>query len=179
MVDNSVQDVAQVVAQSNYRYIDQFVAALLPMGVTVILHGHGMGLASRCFKRFGTRRGNHGQKDKGPHIFLLVAIVAIMLATHFIEVVAWAAFYWATGMLPDIITSMFFSISSYTTLGASNITLTGQWKGMDGFEAMTAMLMFGWSTAVLAAVVQIRMNLLRSHSEGGLNLLSRSGRFDA
>ena len=68
-MDNSVQDVAQVVAQLNYRYIDQFLAALLPMGVTVILHGHGMGLASRCFKRFGTRRGNHGQKDKGPHIF--------------------------------------------------------------------------------------------------------------
>ena len=39
MVDNSVQDVAQVVAQLNYRYIDQFLAALLPMGVTVILHG--------------------------------------------------------------------------------------------------------------------------------------------
>jgi hypothetical protein len=57
-------------------------------------------------------------------------------------------------MLPDILTSMFFSINSYTTLGASNITLTGQWKGMDGFEAMTAMLMFGWSTAVIAAVVQ-------------------------
>ena len=154
MVDNSVQDVAQVVAQLNYRYIDQFLAALLPMGVTVILHGHGMGLASRCFKRYGTRRGNHGQKDKGPHIFLLVAIVAIMLGTHFVEVGVWAFFYWMTSMVPDPITAMYFSINSYTTLGASNITLEGRWKGMDGFEAMTAMLMFGWSTAVLAAVVQ-------------------------
>src|SRR5678815_166079 len=45
MVDKSVQDVAQAVAQLNYRYIDQFLAALLPMGVTVILHGNGMGLA--------------------------------------------------------------------------------------------------------------------------------------
>ena len=28
------------------------------------------------------------------------------------------------------------------------------WVGFGGFEAMTGMLMFGWSTAVLAAVVQ-------------------------
>jgi hypothetical protein len=153
-MDNSMQDVVKIASELNYRYIDQFLAALVPMVVTVILHGHGMGLASRCFKRFGTRRGHGVQKDRGPHIFLLIAIVAIMLATHFIEVAAWAAFFWITNMLPDIITAMFFSINSYTTLGASNITLAGRWKGMDGFEAMTAMLMFGWSTAVLAAVVQ-------------------------
>ena len=126
----------------------------MPMGVTVVLHAYGMGLTSLCFRRFGTRRGHAAQKDKGPHILVLVALVAIMLATHFIEVAAWAAFYWITGMLPDSITAMFFSINSYTTLGASNITLAGRWKGIDGFEAMTAMLMFGWSTAVLAAVVQ-------------------------
>jgi hypothetical protein len=153
-MDNSMHEVAQAMSELNYRYIDQFLAALVPMGVTVILHGNGMGLASRCFKHFGTRRGHAVQKDKGPHIFLLVAIVAIMLLTHFVEVAAWAAFYWATNMLPDAVTAMFFSINSYTTLGASNITLAGRWKGMDGFEAMTAMLMFGWSTAVLAAVVQ-------------------------
>ena len=157
-MDSSIQEATQIVAVLNYRYIDQFLAALPPMGITVILHGHGMGLASRCFKRFGLRREDGHHKDRGPHIFLLVAIVAIMLGTHFIEVAAWAAFFWATNMLPDVITAMFFSINSYTTLGASNITLTGRWKGMDGFEAMTAMLMFGWSTAVLAAIVQ------RTHS---------------
>ena len=153
-MDNSMHEVAQVMSELNFRYIDQFLAALAPMGVTVVLHAYGMGIAGQCFKRFGTRRGHGAQKDKGPHLFLLVAIVAIMLATHFIEVAAWAAFYWLANMLPDPITAMFFSINSYTTLGASNITLTGRWKGIDGFEAMTAMLMFGWSTAVLAAVVQ-------------------------
>ena len=153
-MDNSMQEVAQAVSELNFRYIDQFLAALVPMGVTVVLHAYGMGIAGGCFKRFGVRRGHGAQKDKGPHLFVLIAIVAIMLATHFVEVMAWAVFFWATNMLPDFITSMFFSINSYTTLGASNITLTGRWKGMDGFEAMTAMLMFGWSTAVLAAVVQ-------------------------
>ena len=49
---------------------------------------------------------------------------------------------------------MYFSVNAYTTLGASNITLPGRWQGLGGFESMTAMLMFGWSTAMLAAIVQ-------------------------
>ena len=153
-MDSTMQEAAQIASELNFRYIDQFLAALLPMGATVILHGFGMRLVGQCYRRFGVRRGHGAQKDTGPHLFVIVAIVAIMLFTHFVEVMAWAGFFWLTNLLPDIITSMFFSINSYTTLGASNITLSGRWKGMDGFEAMTAMLMFGWSTAVLAVVVQ-------------------------
>lgn len=156
-MDGSVQEVTQLVTQLNHRYIDQFLVALLPMGITVILHGYGMRLVSACFTRFG-KRTSPRSPDRGPHIFLIIAIVAIMLFTHFVEVWAWAIFYFATNMVHDVVSAMYLSINSYTTLGASNITLEGRWKGLDGFEAMTAMLMFGWSTAVLAAVVQ------RTHS---------------
>ena len=84
----------------------------------------------------------------------MIAIVAIMLATHYIEVCAWALFYVATGMLADFREAMTYSINCYTTLGATSIVLPGRWHGLGGFEAISGMLMFGWSTAVLAAVVQ-------------------------
>jgi len=86
-------------------------------------------------------------------VHALVATVAIMLLTHFIEVNAWAMFYFLTGMLADYRSAMYLSVNSYTTLGASNLTLPGHWQGLDGFEAMTAMLMFGWSTAVMVSVL--------------------------
>src|SRR3954469_16936370 len=106
-MDNSMQEAAQAISELNYRYIDQFLAALVPMAVTVVLHASGMRLTGVCFKRFGTRNGHGAHKDKGPHLFLIVAIVGIMLATHFVEVAAWAVFYWATNMLPDAVTAMF------------------------------------------------------------------------
>src|SRR4051812_31842301 len=84
-MDNSLQDAAQAVSELNFRYIDQFLAALVPMTVTVVLHACGMRLTDRCLKRFGTRRGHGAHKDKGPHLFVIVAIVGIMLATHFVE----------------------------------------------------------------------------------------------
>jgi hypothetical protein len=51
------------------------------------------------------------------------------------------------------LSAVFFSVASYTTLGESGITLPVHWQGLGGFEPMGAMLMFGWSTAMLAAIM--------------------------
>jgi hypothetical protein len=136
----------------HFQYFEQFLAALLPVALTVVIHGEGMGLASRCFKRFGRRPA--GSSRTGPHLVVVIAIAAIMLATHFFEVFMWALFYFATGMLANFKEAMFYSVNSYTTLGAASIELPGRWQGLGGFEAIAGMLMFGWSTAVLAVVVQ-------------------------
>jgi hypothetical protein len=139
-------------------YLEQFAVALVPMSVTVFIHSQGMSLVSRYYRSFGTPAG---KARRGSTTLFLIGVVAIMLATHFAEVVLWATLYLATGMLTNLRDAMTFSINSYTTLGASNIQLSGRWRGFDGFEAMTGMLMLGWSTAVLAVVVQ------RTHSIDG------------
>lgn len=149
-MENFFQEIAQTAAAIHYQYTEQFVTALLPMTITVILHGFGMRLAAGVLARFESRP--HRGSRTAPHPLLMVAIVAVMLATHYLEVISWAAFYFLTDMLPTYKTAMTFSINAYTTLGASNIMLHGRWQGLGGFEAMTAMLMFGWSTAILAAV---------------------------
>jgi len=123
--------------------------ALIPMSLTVICHGFGMGLVRSYFKQFGASVGSHSAS----RTILLVVIVAIMLTTHYFEIMIWAEFYFATDMIQNVKAAMYFSVESYTTLGASNITLPGRWLGLEGFEALTAMLMFGWSTAILVAVV--------------------------
>ncbi len=134
------------------QYTKEFVVALLPMSFTVIIHGLGMRLALRHFKRF--RLHEHRPSRRVPGAIHLIAIVGIMLAAHFIESGVWALLYFATDMVADPKAAMSLSINSYTTLGASNVTLPPDWNGVQGLEAMTAMLMFGWSTAILAAVIQ-------------------------
>jgi len=145
--------IGQAFLSLELEYLEQFVVALVPMSVTVVIHGYGMKYAGLHFRHFGARQMGKPRR-RGAATALLLGVVTIMLAAHFLEVVAWAAVYLITGMLTSIPDAMTFSINSYTTLGASNIQLTGRWRGFDGFEAMTAMLMFGWSTAVLAVVVQ-------------------------
>jgi len=147
-----LETIMQLFRALHFQYLEQLLTALLPMALTVVIHGQGMGLASRYFKRFG--RPPVGSKRAGPHVIVLIMIVAIMLATHFVEISAWALFYFATGMLTDFKSAMTYSVNSYTTLGATSIELPGRWQGLGGFEAIAGMLMFGWSTAVLAVMVQ-------------------------
>ena len=141
----------QALLELDFRYARQILAALLPMGLTVILHGIGIDQVHRFFKRFGR------PVMSGPHraarTAVTIGMVAILLVSHFVGVVVWAAFYYLTGMTGNMTYAMLYSINAFTTMGDSNIVLPGEWTGFGNFEAMTAMLMFGWSTAVLANIV--------------------------
>jgi hypothetical protein len=134
-----------------FRYVEQLPIALVLTSVTVVIHGIGMSGVRRCFERFCSPE--KGRPRSRSHLVFMVGIVAVMIVTHFVEVAVWGVFFLLSGMIPDPALAIFFSIGSYTTLGASGINLPSHWQGLGGFEAMAGMLMFGWSTAVLAAVV--------------------------
>jgi voltage-gated potassium channel len=141
----------QALVALDFKYSKQILAALLPMGLTVILHGTGIELVHRFFKRFGR------PVMRGPHQFartaVIICVVAILLVTHFGGVAVWAAFYYLNDLIKDISHAMNFSFNSYTTMGDSGIVLPRGWIGFGNFESMTGMLMFGWSTAVLADII--------------------------
>jgi len=134
-----------------FRYAEQFIVALALTTITVFTHSFGMNWVRSYFRRVHSLAKVRGPSRR--HQLLMVGIVGIMMGTHFIEVNIWALFYWLRGVVPDRLSAIYFSVASYTTIGANGITLADHWRGIDGFEAMAAMLMFGWSTAVLAAVV--------------------------
>ena len=93
------------------------------------------------------------QRRSDSHLLTMVGIVWIMFVTHSVEIVIWALFYRLRGLISQWVSAVYFSIASYTTLGESSITLPAHWQGLGGFEAMVAMLMFGWSIAMLATVL--------------------------
>jgi hypothetical protein len=135
----------------HFRYAEQLPIALVLTSVTVVIHGIGMSGVRRCFECFWSTA--KGRPRSGSHLAFMVGIVAIMIVTHCVEVAVWGVFFLLSGMIPDPALAMYFSIGSYTTLGATGISLPSHWRGLGGFEAMAGMLMFGWSTAMLAAVV--------------------------
>jgi len=139
------------VSAFDFRYLEQLVVALVLTSVTVVIHGLGMNRVRHHFKRFSSLAPAHPRPES--YLPLMIGIVAIMIVTHAVEVLVWAVFYWLRGLIPDWVSAVYFSIASYTTLGESGITLSVHWQGLGGFEAMAAMLMFGWSTAMLAAVI--------------------------
>ncbi len=152
-----LQAIERIFDQLHFQYLELFILALLPIALTVIIHSRGMAVTGAYWKHSRARLPT----NRPSTTLILIGAVAIVLATHALEIFAWALFYNFTELLPSARAALEFSISSYSTLGSSSIELPARWQGLDGFEAMNGMLMFAWSTAMLVAIVQQAQGLER------------------
>jgi hypothetical protein len=84
---------------------------------------------------------------------LLSAMVLMLFLAAVVELNIWAVTYLAVGALPDIEPALYFSTVTFTTLGYGDITLDTNWRLLASFEAANGTLMFGWSTAIVVAVL--------------------------
>jgi hypothetical protein len=62
--------------------------------------------------------------------------------------------YQKSRQLANFEEATYFSMVTYATVGYGDIVLEPQWRIMSGFEAMSGILLFGWSTAMLFSIVQ-------------------------
>jgi hypothetical protein len=99
----------------------------------------------------------------------MIRIAWWILVTHLTEILVWGWFYVAKGVFPDIAAATYFSIVTYTTVGYGDLVATTEWRILAGAEALTGILMCGWSAALFFSIVSQRHS--RDTSEGP----SRSG----
>jgi Ion channel len=83
-----------------------------------------------------------------------IAIHAIVMAAHIAEVVAWSIAYAIVGVAPPGTDLIYFAFVNYTTLGYGDVTPLQRWSLLGPMTAMNGVLLFGWSTAVIFAVLQ-------------------------
>ena len=119
--------------------------------VTVIIHGIGtVGTTGRAVRRWA-------QAPKVPGrlaVELLMAeLVGALLLLHLAEAIVWALFLMWIGGLPDLESATYFSLTSYTTVGYGDVVLPERWRLLGPIEAAVGILMLGWSTGILVAVI--------------------------
>lgn len=86
---------------------------------------------------------------------LWVSIIAlIMFGASIIEALVWAVTYMLIGAIEHFEEALYFSIVTYTTLGYGDIVLSEGNRLLASFEAANGIIIFGWSTAIIIAVVQ-------------------------
>ena len=127
------------------------LSALGLTAVTVIIHGTGTMAA------IGTRGPAPGRAHEPPGrlaVELVMAeLVGTLLLLHLAEAIVWALFLVWIGGLPDLETAMYFSLTSYTTVGYGDVLLSPRWRLLGPIEAAVGVLMLGWSTGILIAVI--------------------------
>lgn len=140
------------------------VLAFFLIGLSVVIHGVGtLFVIVRLASALARRKGARGRIASG---ILTARVVTSLLLLHLVEAAVWAGLYWLTGSLPDAETALYFSLTSYTTLGYGDVVLPAEWRLLGPIEAATGILMFGWSTGVMvAAITRIYGEQLRSLAE--------------
>lgn len=121
----------------------------LLVSVCVTIHGIGMLLGLRWLDRF-ERTGDATLRGM---FWLLIRLVYGLLMLHLIQILVWALSYQWSGCFPDFATSFYYSATSYSTAGYGDVNPPGNWRILGAIEAVTGILMFGWSTGVLFSIV--------------------------
>jgi voltage-gated potassium channel len=133
--------------------IRMILSALGLTAVTVIIHGVGtvtsIGRVARHWNGREARPGRLGAE------LLMAQLVGSLLLLHLAEAVVWALFFVLVGGLPDLESAAYFSLTSYTTVGYGDVLLPEPWRLLGPIEAAVGVLMLGWSTGILVALIGV------------------------
>ena len=98
-------------------------------------------------------------------VAVMIATVSVLMAAHIVEVVVWAFAYMMVGIAPPGADLVYFAFVNYTTLGYGDVTPIERWQLLGPMTAMNGVLLFGWSTAVIFAV--LRRTMIAGQTEQG------------
>jgi len=130
--------------------LNMSIAALL-MVITTAIHASGMLLVVRVVL---SKDAQNRRLEQQMHLYSVAGVVLLMFLVSVIEVLAWSVTYLWLGALEGLEKASYFSMVTFTTLGYGEIVLDEQWRLLASFEAANGIIMFGWTTAIVLAVVQ-------------------------
>lgn len=91
---------------------------------------------------------------------MLILTIFGLLALHSSEIWAYALLYSALGEFDTLETSLYFSATTFTTLGYGDVTLDPGRRLIAGTQGLIGLILIGWSTAILVSLTT-RMNDVR------------------
>ncbi len=128
------------------------LVGVLLVSATVTVHALGTGLWLQLLMR------NRARLEKRRQLLIVLIFTSVFfLFLHLVEIMLWAVTYrqlLVADELGSFQEAFYFSIVTFTTLGYGDITLSEQWRILSGVEAVNGILLIGWTTALLFAVIQ-------------------------
>jgi hypothetical protein len=131
------------------------LTAMLLLALTVLIHAAG----TMEWMRHLHARYVSGANEITPWVRFHVLVTTALALTflHILEIMLWALCYLYIEPQPILGTleeAFYFSAVTFTALGYGDITLDPEWRILSGMQAINGILLIGWSTAFIFAVLQ-------------------------
>jgi hypothetical protein len=118
------------------------------MALSVVIHAVGVTSAVRWLPNSASVRHQFWRD-----IWLSIRLAGWIIFLHLIEITTWALLYTRTDAMADLQSALYFSAVTYTTTGYGDVVLPEGWRLVGAIEALTGILMCGWSTGFFFAVL--------------------------
>ncbi|MGD2133473.1 MAG: ion channel [Maricaulaceae bacterium] len=126
------------------------VLATVMVAVTVLIHFFGLAALMILLNR--RARDIHQEARVWRQGAAIVAVIFGLFAVHTVEIWTYAALYRFLGEFDTLEAALYFSASTFTTVGFGDIYLDESWRLLSAIESANGFLLIGWSTAFLISV---------------------------
>jgi hypothetical protein len=128
----------------------QLAVGFLVGGINIVMHALATVAAISIARSIALRPASWPRMQL---MGVMVVTALVLKFTHSLEIFVWSLAYWLVGAAPEGTDLFYFAFVNYTTLGYGEILPVKAWQLLGPMAAMTGILMFGWSTAVLFEVL--------------------------
>ncbi|MDQ0505924.1 potassium channel family protein [Xanthobacter agilis] len=138
--------------------LGEIVFGLLVSAITIAMQA----VLTLALVRALQRRALHRVKEHSLPTLLAVMCGAGAALTlgHFLQAMVWAVLYIMVGAAPAH-NAFYLALQNFTTLGYGDMVPSPEWRLLGPITAANGVLMFGWSTALLYAVLNRAVQALR------------------
>ncbi|HVV33403.1 MAG TPA: ion channel [Vitreimonas sp.] len=130
--------------------------ASLMVAITVLVHLWGLLWLIRLVSGGGAHLRVHESKWKAA-LVILIAVFGVF-AVHTVEIWLYAVLYMALGETRGFEEALYFSTTTFSSLGLGDIVLSPRWRILSAIEGANGVILFAWSTAFLMTLTgQLRL----------------------
>ncbi|WP_334174372.1 potassium channel family protein [Pseudoxanthobacter sp.] len=86
-------------------------------------------------------------------VLVMSAALVVLMVAHILEIVLWARAYIWIGTVGNPLDAFYFAFVNYTTLGYGDMLPAPESRLLGPVAAGSGILMFGWSTAIMAQIL--------------------------
>lgn len=127
------------------------LVSTLMIVITVLTHMVGLGVLIAIMRARVDRIRPYAAIWR--QMSMILVIVLALFAIHTIQIWMYAVLYYLLGEFQTFETALYFSTSSFTTVGYGEIVLDERWRLVGAIESANGFILIGWSTAFLISVI--------------------------
>lgn len=118
---------------------------------TVAIHMGGLVVLMAVMRM--RSRHIHPHRSAFRQALFIMLVVLGLFVIHAIEIWAYAQVFIWLGEFETMEEALYFSVSTFTTLGMGDVVIESEWRLVAAIEGFNGFLLIGWSTAFLVTVI--------------------------